>query len=95
VYWTFDMLSQTWGSPLICDGKVYIGDEEGDISIFRHSADPKVAMKDDGGEMVPYYGEIKMDNSVYSTPVVADNVLYISNKMYLFAIENGAASPSN
>jgi outer membrane protein assembly factor BamB len=95
VHWTFDMLSQTWGSPLIADGKVYIGDEEGDVSVFRHSADPKVAMKDDGGEMIPHYGEIEMMNSVYSTPVVADNVLYIANKMYLFAIESGAGSSSN
>jgi hypothetical protein len=52
-------------------------------------------MKDDGGEMIPFYGEIEMMNSVYSTPVVADNVLYIANKMYLFAIESGAGSPSN
>ena len=28
-----------------------------------------------------------MGNSVYSTPIVADNVLYISNRTHLFAIE--------
>ena len=87
VHWTYDMLSQTWGSPLIVEGKVYIGDEEGDVSIFRHSADPNVAMKDDGGEKLPYYGEIEMENSVYSTPIVAGNVLYIANKSQLFAID--------
>ncbi len=27
-----------------------------------------------------------MGNSVYSTPIVAHNVLYISNKTHLFAI---------
>ena len=32
--------------------------------------------------------EINMGNSVYSTPVVANNVLYIANKTHLFAIEN-------
>jgi hypothetical protein len=31
-----------------------------------------------------------MGNSVYSTPIVADNVLYISNRTHLFAIEEGA-----
>jgi outer membrane protein assembly factor BamB len=30
VHWTYDMLSAAWGSPLIVDGKVYIGDEDGD-----------------------------------------------------------------
>jgi outer membrane protein assembly factor BamB len=92
VHWTHDMLSQTWGSPLIVEDKVYIGDEEGDVSIYRHSADPNVALKDDGGEKMPYYGEISMDNSVYSTPIVADNVLYIANKSHLFAIINEEAA---
>jgi len=88
VHWTYDMLSATWGSPLIVDGKVYIGDEDGDVAIFRHSADPKVAMKDEDGEMTPFYGEINMGNSVYSTPIVAGNVLFIANRTHLFAIAN-------
>jgi outer membrane protein assembly factor BamB len=88
--WAYDMLSATWGSPLVVEDKVYVGDEDGDVAIFRHSADPKVAMKDEGGETKPYYGEINMNNSVYSTPIVADNVLYISNRTHLFAIADGA-----
>lgn len=90
VHWTYDMLAQAWGSPLIVDGKVYIGDEDGDIAIFRHSPEPKVAMKDDGGEMVPFYGEINLGAAVYSTPIVADNVLYVSNQRSLMAIAEGA-----
>jgi outer membrane protein assembly factor BamB len=86
VHWVYDMLAAAWGSPLIVDGKVYVGDEDGDIAIFRHSADPDVAMQDDE----PYYGEINMGNSVYSTPIVANNVLYIANRTHLFAIEEGA-----
>ncbi|QDU87010.1 outer membrane biogenesis protein BamB [Pirellulimonas nuda] len=85
--WSYDMFAAAWGSPLIVDGKVYIGDEDGDVAIFRHSADPKVAMKEDGGEMTPHFGEINMSNSVYSTPIVVDNVLFISNRTHLFAIE--------
>ncbi len=90
VHWTYDMLAQAWGSPLIVDGKVYIGDEDGQIAIFRHSADSSVAMKDDEGEKIPYHGEIEMQNSIYSTPIVVDNVLYISNRTHLFAIKEGA-----
>jgi hypothetical protein len=33
-----------------------------------------------------------MDNSVYSTPIVAENVLYIANKSHLFAIVNEEAA---
>src|ERR1700750_1343647 len=92
------MLAPAGGSPLIVDGKVYIGDEDGDVAIFKHSADPNVAMKKVGGEMKPFYGEINMGNSVDSTPLVAENGLYIANRTHLFAIENGAkpveANPS-
>ena len=83
VHWTYDMLAAAWGSPLIVEGHVYIGDEDGDISIFPLSADKEVALKD-GFE--PGTGEINMKNSVYSTPIVANNVLFICNKTHLFAI---------
>ena len=36
----YDMLAAAWGSPLIVDDKVYIGDEDGDVTVFksRHRA---------------------------------------------------------
>jgi outer membrane protein assembly factor BamB len=74
-YWTHDMFAAAWGSPLIVDGKVYIGDEDGDVTIFELSTKMKIL------------AEINMDNAVYSTPIVANNVLYIANKSKLFAIE--------
>ncbi len=86
VHWTFDLFSATWGSAMIVGDKVYVGDEEGKLSIFGLSSDPDVAMKkDDNGERQPLH-QIDMGNSVYSTPVVANNVLYVSNKSHLFAI---------
>jgi len=87
VHWTYDMLAAAWGSPLIVEDKVYIGDEDGEVAIFRHSADKTVAMQEVDGEMEPFYGTRDMGNSVYSTPIIADNVLYISNRTHLFAIE--------
>jgi outer membrane protein assembly factor BamB len=88
-HWVYDMMACAWGSPLIVDGHVYIGDEDGDIAVFKLSADPEVAMKlDDSGDLVPIE-EINMGNSVYSTPIVANNTLYISNRTHLFAIQAG------
>jgi outer membrane protein assembly factor BamB len=72
------MLAASWGSPLIVDGKVYVGDEDGDISVFRLAP---------GKELL---AEINMGNSVYSTPIVADGTLYIANKSHLFAIRADA-----
>ncbi len=77
-HWTHDMLAASWGSPLVGDGKVYVGDEDGDISIFDLSADKNLI------------AEVNMGNSVYSTPIVAGDTLYIANKSHLFAIREGA-----
>src|SRR4030095_15147664 len=35
-YWTRDVLAAVWGSPFIVDGKVYLGDEDGDVIIMQH-----------------------------------------------------------
>ncbi len=85
-HWTYDLFAASWGSPLVVEDKVYVGDEDGEVSIFRASANREEALREEDGEWVPYYGVVDMGNSVYSTPVVANNVLYIANKTHLFAI---------
>lgn len=76
-YWTYDMFAAAWGSPLIVDGKVYIGDEDGDVTVFEHNTEQNIV------------SEVNMANAVYSTPVIAGNVLYIANKSTLYAITAG------
>ena len=93
-HWTYDMFAAAWGSAVVVDGKVYIGDEDGEIAIFRHSADPEIAMQQGrgGGWPKKQFGpvaEIYLENAVYGTPVVANNVLYIANKNTLYAISSG------
>ena len=83
LYWKYDMFAAAWGSPLIVDGKVYIGDEDGDIAIFKMSSDPEVAMPDEEPIV-----EINVGNAVYSSPIVANDVLYIANKSTLYAISS-------
>ena len=73
-YWNYDMFSQAWGSPLIVDDKVYIGNEVGAILCFEHSKEQNLLAEND------------MGNSVVSTPISANNRLYITNKRALFAI---------
>lgn len=73
-YWNHDMFSQAWGSPLIVDNKVYIGNEVGGILCFEHSKELNLLAEND------------MGNSVFSTPISANNVLYVTNKNALFAI---------
>jgi outer membrane protein assembly factor BamB len=76
-FWTYDMLAQSWGSPLIVDGKVYVGDENGDVVIFPLSREKQEPIN-----------EIWVGSAVYTTPVVANNTLFIANRQYLFSIAN-------
>lgn len=79
VHWTYDMLAAAWGSAMIAGDKVYVGDEDGDICIFE--------VKKEAHDPV---AEINMLNSVYSTPIIANGVLYIANKDHVFAIQESA-----
>ncbi|MBI1902753.1 MAG: PQQ-binding-like beta-propeller repeat protein [Planctomycetia bacterium] len=93
VYWTHDLLAACWSSALLVDGKVYIGDEDGDVAVFRHSSDPNIAMKAvrlESGQSVyqPINADengdpVSMGNSIYMTPIVANNVLYIATRSTL------------
>jgi len=75
-FWTHDMLAAAWGSSLVVDDKVYVGDEDGDISVFELSKKLKLL------------AENMMSSSVYSTPVVANGILFVADKDHLFAIVN-------
>ena len=79
-HWTHDMLAASWGSPLIVEDRVYIGDEDGEMTIFKLSDELEII------------AEPTLGNSVYSTPIVANGVLYVSNKDELFAFKTGAKS---
>lgn len=74
-YWVYDTFAAVWGSPTVIDGKVFMGDEDGDIVVLEHGKKQKVL------------SEMNMDNAVYSTPVAAKGVLYISSRTHLYAIE--------
>jgi outer membrane protein assembly factor BamB len=81
-YWVHDMLAAVWGSPLVVDGKVILGDEDGDVVILQ------------AGKVKKQLAEINMGSSVYSTPVPANGVLYIMNRNQLFALAEKAATPA-
>ena len=75
--WKYDTFSAIWGSPYVVDGKVMLGTEDGDVIVMEHSPTMKKI------------GVYDMGNSVYTTPVVANGVLYITNRRALFAIQQG------
>jgi outer membrane protein assembly factor BamB len=81
VHWTYDMFAAAWSSALIVENHVYIGDEDGDVAVFDLTTKAHEPI-----------AEINMGNSVYSAPIVANNVLFIASKTHLFAIKAADSS---
>ncbi len=76
--WVHDMFAAIWGSPIIIDDKVYLGDEDGDITVLAHGRELKVL------------SEQNMGSSVYATPVPANGALLIMNRNQLYSLAEGA-----
>src|ERR1051325_3735460 len=88
VYWTHDMKAHMWGSTLVADGKVYVGDEDGTLVVFAASKEKKILSKlmvDGREENGPNLG-----SPIYSTPIVANGVLYIASNTHLWALYDAA-----
>ncbi|MFO0865374.1 MAG: PQQ-binding-like beta-propeller repeat protein [Gemmataceae bacterium] len=73
-YWVHDLKSGVWGSPYYVDGKVMIGNEDGELNVFAAGKEKKVLASIDMGEA--------MD----STPVAVNGTLYITTRSKLYAI---------
>jgi outer membrane protein assembly factor BamB len=74
LYWTHDTLAAVWASPFVADGKVYLGDEDGDVVVLQHGKEKKVL------------AEMNMGSAVYGTPVPAHGALFLNNRSELFAL---------
>lgn len=76
--WMHDMFAAMWSSTMVADGKVYLGDEDGDVVIMQHGREKKLI------------NEVNMGSSVYSTVITANGVMYIMTRNELYAIQEGA-----
>jgi outer membrane protein assembly factor BamB len=81
-FWMYDAFAAVWGSPFVADGKVYLGDEDGDVVVLR------------AGKKKEVLHEVNMGSSVYTTPVARDGVLYINSRSTLWAIGASAEGKS-
>lgn len=74
-YWIHDLEARIWGSTLVADGKVYVGNESGALTIFS------------AGKTKKLLSQITLAGPVLSSPVVAHGVLYVTTDKYLYAIK--------
>ena len=73
-YWTEDMFAAVWASPVLVDGKIYLGDEDGDVVIMAAGKQKKVL------------GTMNMGGTVTGTVVPANGTLYINTVTHLYAL---------
>ncbi len=72
--WVHETSSRVWGSTLVADGKVLLPTEDGELHILAATIEKKVL------------GTASFGAPIYSSPIVANNVLYIATMTHLYAI---------
>lgn len=79
--WVHETGAETWASPLVADGKIYLGTKE-DFFIFAAGREPQVL------------AEIRLGAPVYTSAIAANGVLYVASQQYLWAVaDRPAAQP--
>jgi len=81
-YWTEEIKGDTWASPLVADGKVYLGTRSGEFYVFAASKEKKLLAAVDFG------------NPISATATAANGVLYVATMTRLFALQAGTSSKS-
>jgi outer membrane protein assembly factor BamB len=79
LYWTENMFANTWSSPCVADGKVFVGNDDGIMYVFKHGKDMELL------------SEIEHEDGtkLRTTPVAANGRLYYMSESptKLWAIE--------
>jgi outer membrane protein assembly factor BamB len=77
--WEHDLLSAVWGSTMVVDGKVFLGNEDGTLTIFKADKELEVL------------GEIATKNysAIYSTPTFANGMMFLSSRTRMYAVKVG------
>lgn len=79
-YWTHEITGEVWASPLVADGKVYLGTRGGQFWVFAASKEKKILSTMELGEPIS------------ATTTAANGVLYIATMTHLYAVQKGVGS---
>ena len=82
VHWVHDAGPKVSGSPLVADGKLYLG-TVGRPTLWVMAL----------GRQARVISQIRMRNEVYTTPVAANGVLYVATWRHLYAIADKQDRP--
>jgi outer membrane protein assembly factor BamB len=80
--WTHEIKGEVWASPLVADGKVYLGTRSGNFYVFKAAREKEVL------------GESELGNPISGTATAANGALYLATMSRLFKIqEAGKGQP--
>ena len=80
-YWTHEIKGEAWASPLVADGKVYLGTRSGTFYVFAASKEMKVL------------STIELGQPISSTAAAANGVLYVGTMSHLYAVRQSRLPP--
>ncbi len=74
-YWEYDTFAAVWGSPVIVDGSLLLGDEDGEMLVMKtgKQLDEKSIRT------------VRFRSSIYSAPSIANGMLYVTDRSKLYA----------
>ncbi len=75
-HWRHDTYASIWGSPYVVDGKVLLGTTDGEVIVLQH------------GNKLEELAANDVRGTLYTTPVVANGVLYVTTTRELIAIQS-------
>jgi outer membrane protein assembly factor BamB len=74
--WTHELDGETWASPFVADGKVYIGTRRGAFYVFATGREKKLLL------------ETRLGAPISATAVAANGTLYVTTMSHLYALAN-------
>jgi outer membrane protein assembly factor BamB len=77
-HWKHDAEAHIWVSPVVADGKLYLGNENGELLAFAASKEKQEL------------GKIDCGASIFSSAVPANGVLFVATGQQLYAFKGGA-----
>jgi outer membrane protein assembly factor BamB len=75
--WVYETGAETWGTPLVADGKLFLGTKK-NLVVMATGREPRELAK------------IALGAPCYATPIAANGVLYVASERFLWAVRKGA-----
>lgn len=80
LHWTYDAFAMLYSTPLIAGNRVYVGDEDGEVAIFKLSTSFNLV------------AELEVEEAISGALISDGEYLYIPSQKNLYVVEEGQES---